>query len=48
MDLDSLPPEAAAKLLHQQPKIMRRPLFVTANKLVVGFKPELLEELLGQ
>jgi len=47
LEVDSLSAEAAAKLLHQQPQIMRRPLFVTAEKLVVGFKPELVEELLG-
>ncbi len=47
VDVSELSEEAAVKLLGQEPRIMHRPLFSDGDKLVVGFKAEQVEELLG-
>ncbi len=47
VDMSELSEEGAAKLLTQEPRIMHRPLFSAGDKLVVGFKAEQVEELLG-
>ena len=44
-DAEELSDQEIAEMLSDNPKIMRRPLFVNGQRLVVGFKPENMEEL---
>ncbi len=47
VDIGSLTPEQVAGLLHDNPKAMYRPLLTDGKKLVVGFKPDKMQELLA-
>jgi len=45
-DADEMSEQEIAEMLSNNPKIMRRPLFADGKSLVIGFKPEDLEEIL--
>ncbi len=46
LDIGDVNPEKAAEILLDNPRIMYRPLFSDGKRLVVGFKPEEMRELL--
>jgi regulatory protein spx len=43
----SLSDQEAADLLNKNPKVMFRPLLTDGRSLVLGFKPEQMEKLIG-
>ena len=45
VNLEELSEKEAAELLSSNPKALIRPLLTDGKRLVVGFKPELMEEL---
>ncbi|HOL16342.1 MAG TPA: ArsC/Spx/MgsR family protein [Bacillota bacterium] len=47
VSLDHLLEREAAELLSRNPKVMYRPLLTDGKRLVVGFKPEQMEKLIG-
>lgn len=42
---ETMTDEQAANLILENPRVMRRPLFATEDRVVVGYKPEAVEGL---